>query len=314
MKLMILDPLAMLGARMGYNRPLDRRDFDGTKETNPVGNRGHVPHWAHEAIPNVGELKRFANVGLLGGDVVAGQDMYTTDTTQRHPLGTIACTRDGRIFRYGTAGASALIVGNIVQSAAPIGNHLALTAAAQAIGDGKYATATPIVVTPGNTAGAANLYAEGFLGVDTTPGNGYTYRISGHPAIVASTAFNLYLDPDDTIQVALTTSSRYGLIHNPYKNVIIAATTVTAAAIGGVTSVIAANTTAQNYGWLQTRGMFSALINGTPAVGTGLTTSATTAGALDVATVSAEVNVRIIARAAQVGVSTKNNLVLLALD
>lgn len=323
MKLYPINPMALLGVRYGYNRPLDKHDFDGTKETNPIGNRGHVPTWAHEAIPNMGELKRFANVGLITGDDAAAQDTWATNvvtTKQTAALGAMAISKDGRIFRYGSAGATDLVVGNIVQSAAPIANHLALTAAAQAIGDGRGqlgpggVLSAPIVVTPGATAGAANLYAEGTLMIDTTPGNGYSYRISGHPAIVASTAFNLYLDPDETIQVALTTSSRYGLHHNPYKTVIVAATTVAAMACGGVVNIITGNGTAENWGWLQTRGPFAGLINGTPAVGTGLVTSATTAGALDVAAVAAEVNVRIIARAMQVGVSGKNNAVFLLLD
>jgi hypothetical protein len=187
-----------------------------------------------------------------------------------------------------------------------------LTSAVQNVGDG--VAPYPIVVTPGATAGAANLYAEGTLMIDTTPGNGYTYRISGHGAIGSATPFNLFLDPDDRIQIALSTASRYGLHHNPYKTVIQSPTTVTAMDCGGVVAVITANTVAENFGWLQTRGPFAGLINGTPAVGTGLVTSATTAGGLDVAAVAAEINVRIIARAMQVGVSGKNNAVYLLLD
>lgn len=317
MQLTPLNPLAYVAAVMGMTRPLDRNDFRG----------GHIPDGFMSRPPYPGFLKSLrwggddpyralcSSVGVLTGDDAAAQDTWNTNvvtTTQRHPLGTIAISKDGRVFRYGSAGASDLVVGNIVQSAAPIANHLALTSAAQAIGDGSIGK--PIVVTPGATAGAANLYAEGTLMIDTTPGNGYTYRISGHPAIVASTAFNLYLDPDETIQVALTSSSRYGLHHNPYKTVIQAPTTVTAMACGGVVSIITGNSVSENYGWLQTRGPFAGLINGTPAVGTGLVTSATTAGALDVAAVAAEINVRIIARAMQVGVSTKNNAVFLLLD
>lgn len=301
MKAFVINPLAILGMRHSYNRPLDRHDFDGMS----------VPGWAGNTLLGQGEARRFSNLSLLI-EGAAGQDMYLTDTTQRHPLGTLAVTKDGRCFRYASAGAAALIEGNLIQSAAPIANHLALTSAAQAIGDGTQKN--PIVVTPGATAGAANLYAEGMLNIDTTPGNGYLYRISGHAAITSSVAFNLFLDPDDTIQVALTTSSRYGLIHNPFKTNIISATTVTAPVSGWAVSPIAANTAAENYGWLCTRGLVSALINGTPGVGIGVISSGTTAGAVDVAAVAAEINVRIIGRMAQVGVSGKNNLVHAMLD
>lgn len=304
MKLFPLNPLAALAVLNGMSRPLDRHDFP----------HGSIPDRAGLFIPGTGELRRFSNVGLLAS-MASGADMWNSNlvtTKQLHPLGSLAMSKDGRMFRYCSMGATDSVVGSIYQSAAPIANHLALTSAAQAIGDG--VSGKPIVVTPGATAGAAQLYAEGTLCVDTTPGNGYNYRISGHPAITASTAFNLYLDPDDTVQLAFTTSTRYGLHHNPYKTCIVAATTVTALAVGGANTIITGNGTAENYGWLQTRGPFAALINGTPGVGIGVVTSATTAGAVDVAAVAAEVNVRIIGRMMQVGVSGKNNSVYLTID
>lgn len=316
MQLYPLDPLKAIAALAGMRRALDRNDFPG----------GHIPDSFMSRNPRPGRLQDLnwggrdnylalcGNVGLITGDDASPQDTWASNvvtTKQGCSLGSLAISGDGRMFRYGSAGAADLVAGNIVQSAVPIPLHLALTAAAQAIGDG---FPTPIIVTPGATAGAANLYQDGTLMIDTTPSNGLTYRISGHPAITASTAFNLYLYPDDRLQIALTTASRYGLHHNPYKTVIQTPTTATAFVCGGVPTVITANTVAENYGWLQTRGPFAALINGTPAVGTGLVTSATTAGALDVAAVAAEINVRIIARAMQVGVSGKNNAVYLMLD
>lgn len=306
-----LNPLAYLGASYGMTRPLDRTDF-------PFG---HIPRWAGRFLPEKGFARRLlrqhgmANMNLLAGSLASAVDTWNTNvttTTQFHPLGTLGICKDGRVFRYASCGATATVAGKIYQSAAPIANHLALTAAAQAIGDG--GPGAPIVVTPGATAGAANLYAEGTLCVDTTPGNGYNYRVNGHPAITASVAFNLYLDPDERIQVALTTSSAYGLHHNPWKTIIVAATTVTASVIGGAVSIITGNGTSENYGWVQTRGVFPCLINGTPGVGIGVVTSATTAGAVDVAAVAAEINVRIIGRMMQVGVSTKNNSVYLTID
>jgi hypothetical protein len=305
MKLYPLNPLAALGMLNGYTRPLDRHDFP----------HGTVPDSVGRWIPGMGELKRHANLNLLSSEGAAGQDTWNTNvvtTVQRHPLGTVASSKDGRVFRYGSAGAADLVVGNIVQSAVPVPLHLGLVSAVQNIGDG--VTPFPIVVTPGATAGAANLYAEGTLMVDTAPGNGYSYRISGHGAITASVPFNLFLDPDERIQIALSTASRYGLHHNPYKTVLQSPATVTAMDCGGVVTIITGNSVAENFGWLQTRGPFAGLINGTPAVGTGLVTSATTAGGLDVAAVAAEINVRIIARAMQVGVSGKNNAVYLLLD
>lgn len=233
---------------------------------------------------------------------VTGQDTFSSSATQLHALGTAARTKDGRVFRYAQIGATDSVAGSLYQGAAPLANHLANTPPAVAVG------ATSFTYTPGATAGAANLYAEGYLQVDTTPGNGYTYQVAGHDAITSSTAFTLYLR--DAIQVALTTSSRVGLIPHMQKNVIVAATTLTANVSGLAPCII----TAAQYGWLQTRGPASALINGTPAITAPVINSATTAGALDVWTAAAQPTSALVGHCMQVGVSTKNNFVFLNID
>lgn len=231
-----------------------------------------------------------------------GQDLFVSSATQKMPLGTRGRTKDGRVFIYGQAGASDTVAGTLYQGPAPIANHLANTPPAVAIG------ATSFSYTPGATAGAANLYAEGFMQVDTTPGQGYTYSVSGHAAITASTAFTLYLN--DAIQVALTTSSRVGLIHNPYKNVIQIPTTSTGTVVGASTYIL----TATQYGWLQTWGPCSLLINGTPAVTAPAMNGATTAGSADVWTAAGQPTSTLIGNMMQVGVSTKYNFVYLRLQ
>jgi hypothetical protein len=201
----------------------------------------------------------------------------------------------------------------VYQSAAPIPDHLALTSAAQAVGDG--GPGAPIVVTPAATGGAANLYAEGTLTVSVGPDPGRTYRIGGHPAITASVAFNLYLNRDDRVQVAWTTATHYGLHHNPYKTIIVTPTANTAKVVGVPASIIAANTTAENYGWIQTRGACAVLINGTPAITAPVANSGTTIGAVDVwTTAAAAVAVTPVGYMMQVGVSTEYNAVFLTLD
>ena len=239
----------------------------------------------------------------LRGASISGQDIFTSSTTQQHLLGTYRETSDGRGFRYAQAGGVDTAAGKLYQSAAPIANHLANTPPAVAIG------ATSFVYTPGNTAGAANLYAEGYLQVDTTPGQGYTYQVSSHAAIVASTAFTLYLK--DAIQVALTTDSRVGLSHNPYKNVILVPTTNTGKVVGVAPTIIGDT----EFGWLQTRGPASVLINGTPGITAPVANSGTTTGAVDVwTTAAAAVAVTPVGYMMQTGVSTKYNFVFLTID
>lgn len=236
------------------------------------------------------------------GQVITPQDTFTATVDQRLPLGTQGITKDGRKYRYCQVGASNLVAGNLIQGAAPLANHLANTPPAVAIG------ATSFSYTPGATAGAANLYAEGYLQVDTTPGNGYTYQVSGHAAISASTAFTLYLK--DPIQVALTTSSRVGLIPNAWKNVVQTPTTITAKVVG----VAPAAHTAAYYGWLQTYGPCSVLINGTPAITAPVINGGTTAGSVDVWTATAQPTANLVGHMMQVGVSGKNNFAFLCID
>lgn len=232
---------------------------------------------------------------------ITARDTFSSSATQDTQLGAMGRTPDGRVFRYSVAAADT-VAGSLYQSAAPIPNHLANTPPAVAVG------AKSFTYTPGATVGAANLYAEGYLQVDTTPGNGYTYTVSGHPAIASATAFTLTLR--EPIQIALTTSSRVGLVHNPWKNVIVAPTTLTAGAAGVAPTII----TGTQYGWLQTRGPASVLINGTPGVGVAVMNSATAAGALDVITTTNLVTSDAIGRMMQVGVSGKNNMVFLTID
>jgi hypothetical protein len=239
---------------------------------------------------------------LVDSVVALAQDSFTSSSTQLHPLGTRAYTTDGRRYRYCQAGAADLVAGNLTQGAAPVANHLANTPPAVAIG------ATSFTYTPGATAGDANLYAEGYLQIDTTPGTGYTYQVSGHPAIVSATAFTLTLK--DAMQIALTTSSRVGLIPNPYKNVIISATTITAKVVGVAGYIISAT----EYGWLNTWGACSTLINGTPAITAPVINGGTTAGSVDVWTAGAQPTANLVGHMMQVGVSTKRNFVFLTID
>ena len=230
-----------------------------------------------------------------------GQDDFQSSATQIHQLGTRAETDDGRVFRYGQAGASDLVAGNCIQSSAIVANHLATTATATAIG------LLALTFTPGATTGAANLYAEGMLSVDTAPGNGYTYSVSGHGAIASSTAFTLTLK--DAIQVALTTSSRLGLLANPYKNVIQMPVTTATGTLVGVGGYIISAT---QFGWLQTAGPASVLIAGTPALGAIVMTPGATAGAAEIIVAAGTLIVaQIVGKMAQVGVAGKNNFVSL---
>lgn len=228
----------------------------------------------------------------------SGQDSFSSSALQTAALGDRRQTGDGRQFKYCLAGAADLVAGNVIQSPIIVPNHLANTPPAVAIGDKSF------VYTPGNTAAAANFYAGGYLGVDTTPGNGYTYQVSGHAAITGSTAFTLNLV--DAIQVALTTSSRVGLIANPYRGVIqFPVTTATGSYVGIAPAII----TAAQYGWLQTGGSASVLISGTPAMGALVMTPSAAAGSAIIMTTTNLIVAQVVGNMGQIGVDGKNNWV-----
>ena len=204
---------------------------------------------------------------LTSDPVIAGQELFSSSSTPKHNLGERVTDGFGRKFRYVKAGASALVVGNTIQGPAEIADHYGMAPTATAIG------ATSVTVTPGATAGAANLYSGGWLMVDTTPGLGYAYPVDSHLAITASTAFvvNLALP----IEVALTTSSRVTLVSNPYKNVIQApVTTLTGVVVGVAVYPIAAG----EYGWVQTGGPACVLNKGTTGPGLAVVVPGTVAG------------------------------------
>lgn len=238
--------------------------------------------------------------------VVSGADSLTPTSDRKHRLGTRMVDRLGRVYRYVQAGLVDLVAGNLIQSPAIVTTHLANTPPAVAIG------AASFTYTPGATLGLANQYEDGFLQVDTTPGNGFTYGVDGHLAFAPSAAFTLTLKPDDPIQVALTTSSRVGLIQNPYKGVIqMPVTTATGTLMGVAVCVIPAS----NFGWIQTWGMCSVLIAGTPALGAIVMGPGAVAGAAEIIVAAGTLIVaQIVGNMAQIGVAGKNNFVLLKIN
>lgn len=211
------------------------------------------------------------NLSLVSGSGGAAPQGFDESSVQRHDLGALAVTSDGRRFRYVKAGASALVRGNVVQAPVADTDHDDIACRATAIG------ATSLLITAGSGSGAldANEYAFGFAVIDTTPGLGQICRILDHAAVAASTNGALNVAPEDALQVALTTSSKITLIKNPYDGVIQQpANTPTGAAVGvAIYPIMAAY-----YGWIQVGGVAPVLIGGTPAVGSQLVAWGDTAG------------------------------------
>jgi hypothetical protein len=167
-------------------------------------------------------------------------------------------------------------------------------------------------MTLGATLADANQYAEGLLQVAVTPGMGYQYMISGHPAAALSASLTVALDQSDPIQVALTTASRLHLIANRYNGVIqMPVTTATGVCVGVAVSAIAIS----NYGWLQTKGPAIPLTDGTPALGAHVMVPGAVAGAAEIVVAAGTLIVaQFVGRMMMVGVDNVRNAVMLDID
>jgi len=211
---------------------------------------------------------------------IVGQDLVTSTATQAHNLGSYAETVDGRGFRYVLVGATATVPGKVYQSVAtldatnyqPVGG-LGVNAAVAAGGN--------TVVTSTSTTWTANALANGYLLTDVTPGQGYVLGIKSNAATSAAAGGSITVD--DTFPVALTTSSKFVVVPNPYNGIVVMPTSPTGIPVGVATGTII---TAAQYGWIQTHGVAGVLSGVATSVTSSVpvTNSAATAGSTIVAT------------------------------
>src|SRR5262245_9169537 len=210
-------------------------------------------------------------MNLSGIPQVSGAEVQSDSTLPLAAIGSLGFDTRGRIYKYVLAGGVNLVTGNALQSPASVGAHAQLTpTVGQPIGS------TQLVVTLGAQAATENQYADGLACIDTTPGEGFGYMISGHAAVLSAGVATLNLRKDDEIQVALTTASRVTLMAHPCRGVI----QHPAAATGGAVGVAVYPIGAGKYGWVGVCGDFPCLIDGTPAVGMALSVPGTNPGAL----------------------------------
>lgn len=239
---------------------------------------------------------------LSGLPVIYGIKPYEESSTPEHQLGTIGCTEDGRKFRYCKVGSgAALVAGDVIQSPAEDTNEESLTPTAAAIG------ATQVTVTTGATV-TANLFANGYMVVTNTPGNGTYYKIKSHPATsgAASCVLTLY----QPLMVALTSSSRVDLIKDPYNGVIQNPSTASGCIVGVAVKAL----TASYYGWIQSGGVCSVLAGGTVGVGKVVVANQGTAASAIVGADTATEAFPILGRAVASGTNGENCAVYLQLD
>jgi hypothetical protein len=210
-------------------------------------------------------------MGLQAPATTFALDFRDISATKEHTLGTRSQTEDGRVYRYALAGATNLDPGKVTVAAAHAANHVNVAvAAAVAVG------AKSLTATLGATAAAEDLYADGYAVINDAAGEGISYAIETHAAVLSSGVITATLS--EPVKVALTTSSEVSFIKNPYASVVIAPGAVAHRAVGVPNVAI----TAAYYGWLQTGGDCSVLSDGVIGKGSGAILSDAVNGALEV--------------------------------
>jgi hypothetical protein len=192
--------------------------------------------------------------------IVAGGpgDQFNESTVQAgHILGGRMIFPDGRAFRYAENAAVLLVSGDVIQSSAPVANHVLQTPTAGVVDD------RTLVVALGATAVAVNAYKDGYLHIPIGTAKGQTYTIQEHPAVASSGSFTVPLF--EPLQTAVpATANSVSLIANQYKGVIQSpVTTLTGPAVGVSVSAL----TASVFGWLQVVGPASVTTKGTLIIG-----------------------------------------------
>jgi hypothetical protein len=202
-------------------------------------------------------------VNVLNPTIPIDQSIYEDSSTAKARLGTKLIVGD-REFRYArAAAASSLVAGRVSVMAEASTGFCTTTLTLAAASSGQN-----IVTCTSTSLAAANDFAEGFLYVADSNGEGYMGRIKSNAA--GSTGFNVTLY--DNLPAALTATSKAGLVPNQY-----AAVTLTAT--GKPMGVNPIAVTSSYYFWLQTKGMANVLRADTAAAFAPLKISAT-AGAL----------------------------------
>jgi hypothetical protein len=184
--------------------------------------------------------------------------VVTGAANQQHAVGSIL-RFGGRAFRYAAMYDTTVIGPNkLAQMAVPLANHVSETGALTGT---PTVGATRITAVLGATAAFASQYKDGYLKIESaTTGAGQIFKLKDHAAVAS--AGTLTADIYDPVVTATSGTTTWSLVSEAWSNVVIHPTTATSAAAGvTLANWPAATSTAPNFGWLQTWGMASCLID-----------------------------------------------------
>lgn len=215
--------------------------------------------------------------GISGSPFIGEVDLYTTNVDQGGPeIGQYIAGDHGKGYRYVKAGASALVVGNLLQGPAADTQFDDMAVGTAGVVGNMFLKLTngTTVLTGGEMTGGI-----AYVSVNSASGTNLAdeYTITGNSAAGSGGVLTVYIDRP--LRVALTTSTtKVTLKPSPYNGVLQAvASTLTNIPVGVAIFEIAAG----QFGWIQTKGVGAVLADSTSIIaGSQVCGASATAGAV----------------------------------
>jgi len=210
-------------------------------------------------LANIGSLGLYSSTASPGAGLTIGQLVWDGKT--------------GKAFRYVLNGAANLVAGNLLCASVQDTTYENMTIGTAAAAGDMYLQVTNGTATITDAqfrGGTINVYTAGTIAL----GDEYTITaVTG--TLTTGGALKVWLDKP--VRAAVTTAAKVNMKQSPWSGVIQApATTMTEMPVGVAIYPI----TASQYGWVQTHGVCSMLVDatGTATVGSDIGYPSTTAG------------------------------------
>jgi hypothetical protein len=218
-------------------------------------------------------------------------------------LGVVGFDKYGRKFRWVLAGAANLVAGTLVSAPAWSTAQVGLAVNAVVTGTSSFPSAPlQFIVTPAAnvflTSNSTGLsYVGGKVVVSNGGGVGFAYTVASHTPGNSTVNATFTIDSSESFQGTANSLTIVDLVPNPYNGVVIAPTAAVSEVVGVAHSAVPAGM----YGWVGVSGDFPVLCDsGAPAIGTPVTSSIITAGAVGTLGVIGSANANVVLLSAQV--------------
>lgn len=267
----------------------------------------------------VSSLRRFSK-GASGfaGSTAGDFNKFEQSASPKYHIGYRVDQADGSSYRYVHFGATVnrgvLVACDVSEmNVADTDNAVIASASAVNTTDG---TLGSKFIQFTLASATTNQYAGAKLITTDDAGEGYTYDIVGNTATDNPATGDIRIELAQPLQVAVTNATDISIVGNKYHNLEIATAATDSIAVGVSCATI---TAADNYGWIQTRGICGVLQDATvPAIGAPVQLSSATSGAVrpcqTASTVGTLLLATIVGRCVDPGDSTGHSSIDLMLD